>query len=340
MSDRVGLLQSRQSSDNVSRTTQILGSFQPGTPAEAGAWNLQVLGDRPIRESGMTSTPPSSPPAARRPPGSGLPVIGHSTNLVGLPTELLASAIYNDHPSRLRLNGVREMNRQFFGEMLPQAEDLPDAALAFHLYMQAMFGLEPEQQEKARGSDGARRFRSSYLRLLKGWGYDANAREGAVLKGWVESRFGLFPTFHKEPIVKFASHAWMTYIEEKMSSRFHNNAIYTQLDIMYEFCQWALERFVLGDDTHLTLYRGVNDFAEHQLVERIDKRVAVIRLNNLVSFSSDRDIAGCFGDTILEARVPRTKVVFFNTLLPQHPLKGEGEYLVIGGDMRVTTSYF
>lgn len=263
----------------------------------------------------------------------------HSTSLVGLPPALLASAAWNEQPTALHINGVREMNPQFF-EMLGRAPDLADAARAFHLYMQAIFALEPEQQEARQDRrDTVRRFRSSYLRLLKGWSYDSNAREGAVLKGWVESRFGLVPTWHKEPIVRFSSHAWMTYLEEKMSSRFHNNAIFTQLDIMYEFCQWALRRFVAPGQDHITLYRGVNDFAEHPVIERHDKRRVVVRLNSLASFSTERDIAECFGDTILEARVPLSKIVFFNTLLPVHPMKGEGEYLSIGGDMMVTASY-
>ena len=85
---------------------------------------------------------------------------------------------------------------------------------------------------------------------------------------------------------------------------------------------------------------GINAFDEHQVVGRIDKHTVVMRLNNLTSFSSDRDVADCFGDTILTARVPVAKVAFFNTLLSSHPLKGEGEYLVIGGEYRVTASYF
>ena len=100
--------------------------------------------------------------------------------------------------------------------------------------MAVVFGLEhaPEQGER-------RRYRTSYLRLLKDWGFDANSPAGAVLKGWVESRFGLFPTFHKEPLQRFNSPAWFAYVEEKMSSRFHNNNIYMQLDVLYEFCQWV-----------------------------------------------------------------------------------------------------
>jgi NAD+--dinitrogen-reductase ADP-D-ribosyltransferase len=201
-----------------------------------------------------------------------------------------------------------------------------------------MFGIDPEQQEPPHAR-APRRYRSSYLRLLKGWGYDSNSREGAVLKGWVESRFGIFPTFHKEMLAR-SGEAWATYVEEKMSSRFHNNAIYTQLDLLYEFCQWALGHFVAPGERHLTLHRGVNSFDEHQVVERIDKRNAVVRLNSLGSFSSDRSLAECFGDTILTARVPLTKVAFFNTLLATAPLKGEGEYLVIGGDYKVSATYF
>lgn len=261
--------------------------------------------------------------------------IGHSTNLLGLPTELLASDAFNEKPGILRISGVREMNRSLF-EMLSQSEDLADAGEAFTCYMMAMFGLDPEQQDKR----GKRRYRSSFLRLLKGWGYDSNGPEGAVLKGWVESRFGLFPTFHKGVIHRVGDAAWSAYVEEKMSSRFHNNAIHTQLDILYEFCQWAIERYAAPGKMHLTLFRGTNSFDEHQIVERISRREVVMRINNLASFSTDRGVAGCFGDTIVTAEVPVVKVAFFNSLLPSHPLKGEGEYLVIGGDYRVQASYF
>jgi len=272
-------------------------------------------------------------------PTPGPTAIGHSTNLVGVPMDFLAHARFNDNPVPLHISGVREMNPSLF-EMLAQAPDLADSGVAFTCYMMAMFGIDPEQRETSRTANGQRRYRSSFLRLIKGWGYDSNGPEGAVLKGWVESRFGIFPTFHKEVIRQISSRTWTTYVEEKMSSRFHNNAIYVQLDLLYEFCQWALGRFVAPGETHLTLYRGVNSFEEHQIVERIDKQNVLLRLNNLTSFSSDRDIAGCFGDTILTAKIPVAKVAFFNTLLSAHPLKGEGEYLVIGGECRVHASYF
>gem|GEM_PF-66864 len=185
---------------------------------------------------------------------------------------------------------------------------------------------------------GLRRFRADYRRLLRGWGFDANSREGAVLKSWVENRFGLFPTFHKQPLTRVSSPAWGNYVEEKMSSRFHNNNIFLQLDLLYEFCQWALARR-RTPGRHLILYRGVNDFIEHPLISKKHGREIIVRLNNLVSFTADRTMACEFGDTILEAQVPKVKIVFFSELLPRHPLKGEVEYLVIGGDYRVTASY-
>ncbi|MCX7175795.1 MAG: NAD(+)--dinitrogen-reductase ADP-D-ribosyltransferase [Proteobacteria bacterium] len=258
---------------------------------------------------------------------------GHSTTLVGIPAGLLASTDFNDFPLPLSISGTREANRSLFTR-LDQTPSLESATGCFQDYMDVLFGFEPEQR-KGTGSDGRRRFRSSYLRLLKGWGFDANSREAAVLKGWVESRFGLFPTFHKTVIARFSAPAGITYIEEKMSSRFHNNSINMQLDLLYEFCQWALTRFHSNGRKHLTLFRGTNNFDEHPLLQRIDKRCAVIRLNNLVSFSADRDVACQFGDYILEVAVPRVKILFFNELLPLHALRGESEYLAIGGDYRV-----
>ena len=166
--------------------------------------------------------------------------IGHSTNLVGLPTDFLASRDFNDHPRPIAISGVREFNPALF-DMLGEAESLAEAAGAFTLYMNAMFGIDPEQKEEP-APGRPRRFRSSWLTLLRGWGFNSNGPEGAVMKGWAESRFGLLPTFHKQPIRRISSAGWTTYVEEKMSSRFHNNSILTQLDLLFEFCQWALAR--------------------------------------------------------------------------------------------------
>jgi len=261
--------------------------------------------------------------------------IGHSTNLIGVPTALLASTAFQDNPIPLAISGVRQTNGALFA-MLHDAQSASDAVDAFQIFMRAVFDLDaPPERDAA----GRKRFRSSYLRLLRGWGFDANGREGAVLKGWVESRFGLLPTFHKEVLGRYPAHAWMVYTEEKMAARFHNNCIQLQLDLLYEYAQRFLRRWLYPGHKHVTLYRGVNDFGEHQVVERIDRHKAIVRQNNLVSFTTRRDVADQFGDTILEVAVPVSKILYCNALVPGPLLRGEGEVLVIGGDYRVRMGY-
>ena len=268
-------------------------------------------------------------------PDSVAPPIGHSTNLIGLPTALLASSAFQDNPLPLSISGVRQTNGALFA-MLHDAQSAKDAVDAFQIYMRAVFDLESPAE---RDAGGRKRYRSSYLRLLRGWGFDANGKEGAVLKGWVESRFGLLPTFHKEVLGRYPSAAWMVYTEEKMAARFHNNCIQLQLDLLYEFAQRFLRRWLYPGHKHITLYRGVNDFGEHLLVERQDRHRAIVRQNNLVSFTTQRDVADQFGDTILEVDVPLSKILYCNALVPGPLLRGEGEVLVIGGDYRVRLGY-
>lgn len=255
-----------------------------------------------------------------------------STNLVGIPTGLLASLAFNAHPRALHIGGARAFNRALFRQ-LDAAPDPAAAGHTFQDYMSVMFALQPEKRPQ--DADGRRQFRASYLKLLADWGFDSNGAAGAVLKGWVESRFGMFPTFHKAPLTRFTGPDWSTYLMEKMASRYHNNSINVQLDLLYEYCQWYLARFDADPKPHITLYRGANRMAEEHVIAAISRRELIVRLNNLSSFTSRRDIAEQFGDYILEALVPKVKLLFFDALLPRHPLQGEAEYLVIGGDYRV-----
>ncbi|WP_428624050.1 NAD(+)--dinitrogen-reductase ADP-D-ribosyltransferase, partial [Sedimenticola sp.] len=63
----------------------------------------------------------------------------------------------------------------------------------------------------------------------------------------------------------------------------------------------------------------------------------IVILNNVNSFTDNRERAEEFGDYILEARVPLAKIFFYNRLLPGM-LRGEDEFVVIGGmyEVRVT----
>lgn len=257
---------------------------------------------------------------------------GHSTNLIGLSTACMASHLFNEHPKPLHIAGTRESASGLF-EHLSRQTSLEDCGRIFQDYMCVVFGFETEQRLREDAS-GRRRYRNSYLRLIQDWGLDSNNAQGAVFKGWVESRFGLYPTYHKQQISSFISKDWIVYIEEKMNSRYHNNCIYMQLDLLYEYCQWIVERFRFPAARHKTLYRGVNAL-DDWIVSDEDKQHKIVRFNSIVSFTDRPNIASEFGAYILEVEVPMVKLVFFSDLLANHALHGEAEYLVIGGDYRV-----
>ena len=268
------------------------------------------------------------------------PARWYTTNLVGVPAPLLASTAFNAHPQPLHIAGARETNSGLFA-LLARCATPDEARDVFAHYMSLAFGLaRPEPGERDEGPSGRRRWRSSYLKLLQGWGLDSNGPSGAVLKGWVESRFGLVPSFHGAPLARFPSPAWVAYLEQKGASRYHNNSIFQQLDLLYEFCQWMLARFaLLGGGTHATLWRGSTRCEEQVAAGSLRERRCTVRLNNLVSFSTTRDAAQCFGDWVLEARIPQCKLLLVPGLLNTTSLRGEAEVLAIGGDCEVEARY-
>ena len=258
----------------------------------------------------------------------------YSTNMVGIPADLVGSAAFNTHPQTLHIAGTREANASLF-RLLDAATDQQDAADRFAHYMDSVFGLE--KPDPALPRPPQRRFRASYLKLLQGWGFDANSAPGAVLKGWVESRFGITPIFHKAPLARFPSLAWTEYLEAKFHSRFHNNCINMQLDVLFEFCQWSCTRF--GHARKQTLWRGTNNIEEQILAGSLRERRCAMRLNNLVSFSQSAQRAGEFGDWVLKTEVPASKMLFFPGLLNDKVLNAEGEVLAIGGIFDVEARY-
>ncbi|WP_209384443.1 NAD(+)--dinitrogen-reductase ADP-D-ribosyltransferase [Rhizobacter sp. AJA081-3] len=268
------------------------------------------------------------------------PARWYTTNLVGVPAPLLASTAFNAHPQPLHIAGARECNPGLFA-LLQRSRDADEARAVFAHYMSLAFGLvRPSDEERGEPPPDRRRWRSSYLKLLQGWGLDSNGPSGAVLKGWVESRFGLVPSFHGAPLARFPSPAWVAYLEQKGASRYHNNSIFQQLDLLYEFCQWMLARFaLLGSGTHATLWRGSTRCEEQIAAGSLRERHCTVRLNNLVSFSTTRDAAQCFGDWVLEARIPQCKLLLVPGLLNTTSLHGEAEVLAIGGDCEVEARY-
>jgi NAD+--dinitrogen-reductase ADP-D-ribosyltransferase len=253
-----------------------------------------------------------------------------SFNCCNLPPWVIASRHFNDNPQQLEIQGVKEANRFLF-EKLSGIASQEERATVFNDYMSVKFQLHHWQDQ----TDMARKsIKNSYLRYLRGWMMDSNSVEGAVLKRWVESRMGIPPVFHKVRIHDIHSEEYFTYSVDVMKGSARTNAINSQLDLLYEYCQFEMPRKYAGNATIL-LYRGINDASEHDLLEQVGKREQIIRLNNLASFTSDEERAWEFGSTVWEVAVPLCKVFFYNDLLPGSIMKGEGEYLVIGGEYRV-----
>jgi NAD+--dinitrogen-reductase ADP-D-ribosyltransferase len=260
-----------------------------------------------------------------------------STNLVGIPAPVLASTAFNAHPQPLHIGGIRATHPGLFA-LLERASTPDEAREVFAHYLQLSFGLGRASADA--GAAEARRWKTSYRKLLQGWGQDANSAAGAVLKGWVESRFGLVPSYHHAPLERYPSPVWMRYLEEKASSRYHNNSIWQQFDLLFEFCQWMLARHqLLGPGPLVTLWRGSTRAEEQIVAGSLRARHCTVRLNNLVSFSLSREQAGCFGDWVFEARVPLVKMLVVPGLLDNRALSGESEVLVLGGDYEVEARY-
>ncbi|EDY81154.1 NAD(+)--dinitrogen-reductase ADP-D-ribosyltransferase [Verrucomicrobiia bacterium DG1235] len=248
-------------------------------------------------------------------------------NHCAIPPWIIASDHFNLEPRPLEISGVRRSNRDLF-EKLDQQADPEARGHIFHDYLDVKFALHQwsEYSGKARSS-----IRNSYLRFLNGWQVDSNNVEGAVLKSWVESRFGVIPTFHRGILRRIEEEEDNRFARDRMKGSARTNAIYSQLDLVYEYCQYEYNRRFPTKKT-LTLYRGTNDPEEHPLIERRSQRENCIRLNNLVSFTSDREKAWEFGSSVWQATCAISKIVFSSDLLPSSLLSGENEYLLIGGD--------
>jgi NAD+--dinitrogen-reductase ADP-D-ribosyltransferase len=252
-------------------------------------------------------------------------------SLCNVPPWVLGSREFNEIPEPLELQGVRYYNRRFF-QMLDALEEPALRARAFEDYLTVKFRLH--EAEDGHTPVARRSLRNDYLRYLRGWGVESSSVEGAVLKAWVESRFGLAPSYHRGRLLPKDDEAWLRYAEDRMRGSARTNAIYSQFDLVYEFCQYELKR-QCGDVRWLELFRGTNDSEQYELREIYDKRRRTVRLNSVGSFARDIERAWEFGSTVWKVRVPVPKILYYESLCSSSVLRGEGEVVALGGDYLV-----
>jgi NAD+---dinitrogen-reductase ADP-D-ribosyltransferase len=255
----------------------------------------------------------------------------HPINRCNLPPWVIASRHFNAEPQLILIQGARADNERLFRHLAKLAA-ADERGRYFHDYMDVKFQLHQWQREESKNS--RKSLKNSYLRFLRGWLFDSNSPEGAVLKGWVESRFGLPPTFHRTSINGLESESYLRFAYDRMKGSERTSAIDLQFDLLYEFIQYELS-LRHPDTRHLTLYRGIYDFCEQRILEQLDRNRYLLRLNNLNSFTADFERAWEFGSRVLRTQVPLVKIFFGSRLLPKALFQGEDELLVIGGEYEV-----
>ena len=156
-------------------------------------------------------------------------------NRSNLPAQILGSLTFQDYPVEILIDGVHELHKDFFYQ-LELISTVDERKTAFVNYMNTFFSLSSyDGKDEIEKYD---RIKADYLCMLRGWMFDSNNREGAVIKGWVESRFGLMPRWHKEKIDSANDASYAEYMHERTTGVYNTNAIEAQLDSLYSFCQY------------------------------------------------------------------------------------------------------
>jgi NAD+--dinitrogen-reductase ADP-D-ribosyltransferase len=258
-----------------------------------------------------------------------------SLNRCNLSPWIIGSEEFQARPLPVEIDGARDTDARLF-RRLDEIADAEERSRLFHEYVTVKFGLN-ERLEKGGKSQPV----YSYVNLLRAWGADSNRQAGAVLKSWVESRFGILATYHNGRLAANAT-ARSAFTLDRMRGAAKSIGVLMQLDLLYTFCQDELRRRLPGA-TRKILYRGTHDPEEYVIRQQNapneggSKPLTLVQLNNLSSFTSDPEVAWEFGSRAWEVDVPLAKIVFFSGLLPKSLLSGESEHLVLGGYYHVRT---
>ncbi len=251
-------------------------------------------------------------------------------NRCNLPADILGGLSFQAAPCPLAIDGVAELHRDLFAAL----DEIDGSALRnqrFEDYLTVHFRLDRPEEMGHSGSTALDRRKATWMRVLRGWLFDADGREAAVLKGWVESRFGLLPRHHRERLREPGDAAWQRYEEDRARGLYGTSALEAQLDLLFAYTQYEFARRQAAE--RLSLYRGVNRADAYEVVAH-DADGEVWLMNNIGSFSSSPERAGEFGDQVIRAEVPSAKIFCHGHLFGSR-LQGEDEYIAIGGLYRI-----
>jgi NAD+--dinitrogen-reductase ADP-D-ribosyltransferase len=254
-------------------------------------------------------------------------------NRCNLPVEVLGDLSFQTNPKPLAIDGIAQLHHRLF-QQLDRESNANVRSRWFMQHMSAHFQLDNLEEAGYDAAMSVDRSKANFLRVLRGWFFDSDSVEGAVIKSWVESRFGLIPRYHQDPIRSIEDESYARFASQSARGLYNTNALEAQLDLLYSYCQYELSRR-FPEKYSIVLYRGQNRLQSLETVplqkgKTDSKSSMALLLNNISSFSSDPVRAGEFGDAVISAVVPFAKLLFFSGLMPGI-MSSEREYAVIGG---------
>ena len=253
-------------------------------------------------------------------------------NKCNLPSNILGSLSFQNEPLELKIDCLHELYKKLF-ERLSITPLKEKRTHDFLKCLIAHFSLDKLSEVGFSGDLRLNRSKIDYRRVIRGWHFNSDSTEGAVLKGWVESRFGLYPRYHIRAIRSVYDDSYTEYLISKAKGLYNTNALESQLDLIYSYCQYELQLKYTESKT-IKLYRGINKLESFEIKKSDLNREFAILFNNINSFSVSKERAEEFGDYVLETQVPISKIFFYNSLFPEL-LDSEEEYIAIGGLYRV-----
>lgn len=212
-------------------------------------------------------------------------------NRCNLSPWIIGSDEFQANPLPVEIDGARAGDHRLF-RRLDEIADAAERSRLFHEYVSAKFSLHEAFEHRRAGKSQTV---YSYAQLLSAWGADSNGPAGAVLKSWVESRFGILATYHKGRLAEDAA-ARAAFVSDRTKGSARTIGVLMQLDLLYTFCQDELRRRFPAQKGQM-LYRGTHDSeeytvrAENEQASPRSHRMALVQLNNLSSFSSDPEVA-------------------------------------------------
>lgn len=176
----------------------LFGSISNKTP------NLCMINNN--KDDSSVAMKPSLPPYAH------LPI-----NRCNLPPVIVGSLSFQQHPTMLHIDGIDELHKALF-RGLDIRQTHKQRANYFMDYMIVHFRMKNLEDAGLMSDDKDKRSKADYLRILRGWLFDTDGREAAVLKSWVESRFGLLTRYHKSELKDYTEENYQFFYRNALAA--------------------------------------------------------------------------------------------------------------------------